>query len=142
MAAVEVCRGFHSGYNADYDTHDVTDEDLDRLCDFIEADVDAGGVLVDYTSSDYFPERWFDLVVVLRTSNDALWPRLEARGYSELKIRENVQAEIMDVVMNEVAESYEHTPIQALASESVEDMHNNVEALVAWIEQWKPSESA
>ena len=54
----------------------------------------------------FFPERWFDLVVVLRTNNEVLYPRLEARGYSERKIQENVECEIMCTVAEEARESY------------------------------------
>jgi len=39
----------------------------------------AGGNIVDFHSCDFFPERWFDLVVVLRTYNEILYPRLEKR---------------------------------------------------------------
>ncbi|TXI93971.1 MAG: hypothetical protein E6Q33_01470 [Neisseriales bacterium] len=46
--------------------------------------------MVEFHSSDFFPLRYFDLVVLLRCSNDRLYPRLEARGYSEKKIVENV----------------------------------------------------
>ena len=35
-----------------------------------------GGVLLEYHTSDLFPERWFDLVVVLRTHTHALYDRL------------------------------------------------------------------
>jgi adenylate kinase len=38
-----------------------------------------GGKIVDFHSCDIFPERWFDLVIVLRTDNGVLYPRLEAR---------------------------------------------------------------
>ncbi len=38
-----------------------------------------GGVIVDFHSCDFFPERWFDLVVVLRVDNSVLYPRLENR---------------------------------------------------------------
>lgn len=38
-----------------------------------------GGNIVDFHSCDFFPERWFDLVVVLLTDNTVLYPRLEAR---------------------------------------------------------------
>ena len=41
-----------------------------------------GGCVLDYTSVDYFPERWFDLVIVLQCDNDVLYPRLEKRGYA------------------------------------------------------------
>jgi len=38
-----------------------------------------GGNVMDFHSCDFFPERWFDLVVVLRTDNSILHPRLENR---------------------------------------------------------------
>ena len=41
-----------------------------------------GGTVVEYHSCDFFPERWFDLVVVLTTDNASLYDRLAARGYS------------------------------------------------------------
>ena len=45
-----------------------------------------------------FPERWFQLIVVLRCSNDVLYPRLQQRGYSDMKINENIEAEIFQVL--------------------------------------------
>jgi len=38
-----------------------------------------GGNVVDYHSCDFFPERWFQLVIVLRTDNGVLFSRLEGR---------------------------------------------------------------
>ena len=66
----------------------------------------AGGVVVDYHGADLFPERWFDLVVVLRTDNDVLYPRLEGRQYAPKKITENVEAEIMQVILDEARDAY------------------------------------
>lgn len=39
-----------------------------------------GGVILDYHTCDIFPERWVDLVVVLRCDHSVLWERLEARS--------------------------------------------------------------
>jgi broad-specificity NMP kinase len=39
----------------------------------------AGGMVVDYHGCDFFPERWFDLVIVLRSDNTTLYSRLENR---------------------------------------------------------------
>lgn len=39
----------------------------------------AGGNIVEYHSCEFFPERWFDIVFVLRTDNTALYDRLTAR---------------------------------------------------------------
>jgi broad-specificity NMP kinase len=38
-----------------------------------------GGVVVDFHSVDFFPERWFQLVLVLRCDNTLLYDRLRAR---------------------------------------------------------------
>lgn len=38
-----------------------------------------GGNVVDYHGCDFFPERWFDGVFVIRTDNTALYDRLSAR---------------------------------------------------------------
>ncbi len=50
-----------------------------QVCDELEDTMKAGGNVVDYHSCDFFPERWFDLVLVLRTNNSILYSRLEAR---------------------------------------------------------------
>ena len=57
-----------------------------------------GGLIVDFHGADLFPERWFDLVLVLRAENSILYPRLQSRCYSEKKLTENMEAEIMQVV--------------------------------------------
>jgi adenylate kinase len=38
-----------------------------------------GGYVVDFHGSEMFPERWFDLVIVLRTDNSILFDRLKKR---------------------------------------------------------------
>ena len=59
--------------DADYDWFD------EQICDELEPMMRDEGAIVDFHSSDFFPERWFDLVVVLRTDNQILYPRLEKR---------------------------------------------------------------
>ena len=41
-----------------------------------------GGNVVDYHGCDFFPERWFHVVVVLRTDNTLLYDRLAKRSAS------------------------------------------------------------
>lgn len=80
--------------------------DEDKVCDELEDTMTAGGNIVDHHSCDFFPERWFDAVVVLQTDNSILFQRLEGRGYSEKKINENIECEIFMVVTEEARESY------------------------------------
>ncbi len=38
-----------------------------------------GGLILDWHTNEVWPERWVDLVVVLRTDHTTLWTRLEKR---------------------------------------------------------------
>ena len=87
---------------------------------------------------DFMPERWIDLCVVLRVNNEVLYPRLQARGYSEKKVQENVRCEIMEVVAEEARESYKPAIYTELASNNADEMENNADLLKAWVDNWKP----
>ncbi|GMF48638.1 unnamed protein product [Phytophthora fragariaefolia] len=95
-----------------------------------------GGKVVDFHTCDFFPERWFDLVIVLRVDNTTLFDRLHKRGYSEKKVAENVECEIMEVVLQEARESYAPEIVQELSSRTVEDMESNIERVLTWVQHW------
>ena len=50
-----------------------------QLLDEMEERMQQGGKIVDYHGCDFFPERWFDLVLVLRCENKCLYDRLASR---------------------------------------------------------------
>ena len=50
-----------------------------QLLDELEPQLGAGGTVVEFHTVDFFPERWFNLVLVLRTNNTVLYDRLVAR---------------------------------------------------------------
>jgi RNA polymerase subunit RPABC4/transcription elongation factor Spt4 len=93
----------HKGWDEEFQCY-VLDED--KVCDALEDVMGEGGNIVDHHTCDFFPERWFDLVVVLQTDNSVLYERLEKRGYTEKKVRENVECEIFMVVAEEAMDSY------------------------------------
>jgi adenylate kinase len=126
----------HSGWDDEFQAW-VLDED--KVCDALEDRMIAGGNVVDHHGCDFFPERWFDLVVVLQADNTLLWERLEKRGYPSNKIQENVQCEIMHVVVEEARDSYTEEIVHVLGSNSLEDMEKNVENICHWVNVWRPS---
>uniref|UniRef100_A0A6P7FP82 Adenylate kinase isoenzyme 6 homolog n=1 Tax=Diabrotica virgifera virgifera TaxID=50390 RepID=A0A6P7FP82_DIAVI len=65
--------------------------DEDKLLDGLEEAMCKGGNIVDYHSCEFFPERWFDVVFVLRAENTVLYDRLITRGYTGKKLEDNVQ---------------------------------------------------
>mmetsp|Transcript_41785 Transcript_41785/g.69795 ORF Transcript_41785/g.69795 Transcript_41785/m.69795 type:complete len:174 (-) Transcript_41785:38-559(-) len=124
----------HDGWDEEFECYTM---DEDKIVDAMEDDMTAGGQIVDYHSCEFFPERWFDLVIVLRCANNVLYDRLQARGYSEKKLQENMECEIMQVVLEEARESYKHEIVHERQSNSVEEMELNVEQMVGWINQQK-----
>ena len=111
---------------------DVPEFDEDMVCDELEPLMSQrGGIILEFHSCDFFPERWFQLIVLLRCNNTQLFDRLQERGYKQNKIDENVECEILETLKDEVYESYEDAKILELQSNEVGDMQVNLEAIAA-----------
>jgi adenylate kinase len=84
-------------------------KDPERGC--LEADMDALANYLARLDSDetlilegHFSHHFADWSIVLRLAPSLLKSRLEARGYSAEKIRENLEAEALDVILVEAVE--------------------------------------
>lgn len=126
--------------NDGYGVVDLNDngDDSDSAADDDDGDLSRGknGIVVDYHSCDFFPERWFDLVLVLRADTDVLFDRLVKRGYSEKKRDENMECEIMQVVLGEAKESYAAEIVYEVPSNTLEDLESNVTRVHDWCTHW------
>lgn len=92
-----------------------------------------------------------DLVITLHTDNTTLYDRYTTRNYSQRKIDENIDCEIMNVIGAESREYYEGvdedgertgeeevtTTVVELVSDTEEDLEGNVERLMRWVEKWQ-----
>ena len=76
-------------------------------------------------------------MVVLRTDSTQLYDRLKARNYSEAKLQENLDSEIMEVLLSEARESYDEQIVVELKSNNNEDLESNIERIETWIAKWK-----
>ncbi|KAJ0481090.1 putative adenylate kinase [Helianthus annuus] len=112
----------------------IINEDL--VCDELEDIMEEGGIIVDYHGCDFFPERWFDRVVVLRTETSVLYDRLSKRGYAGAKLTNNIECEIFQELLEEAKESYKEEIVVAMKSDTVEDMNRNVSEITEWVSSW------
>ncbi|KAI6251080.1 Adenylate kinase isoenzyme 6 HBR1 [Erysiphe necator] len=126
-------RGCHEGYDEKFKSLIV---DEDKLLDSIEDMVKAGGCIIDWHACDLFPKSWIDLVIVLRVNSTLLYDRLKARNYSETKLQENLDVEIMEVLLQEARDSYDEEIVIELTSDSIDDLDSNIERIESWIAQW------
>lgn len=128
-------KNLHDGWDEEFDCH-IINEDL--VCDELEDMMEVGGNIVDYHGCDFFPERWFDSVVVLQTDNSILHDRLTSRGYMGSKLTNNIECEIFQVLLEEAKSSYAEDIVVAVRSDSVEDISRNVTTLTDWVNNWRP----
>ncbi|KAJ4379296.1 factor activating pos9 [Didymella sp. IMI 355093] len=128
--------GFHEGKDEETGSWIV---DEDKLLDYLEERniSEEGGSILDWHACDLFPERWIDLVVVLRCDSTVLYDRLTARGYKDKKLDENMDSEIMQVLLDEAREAYKEEIVVELRSDSADDVEGNLERIEQWVENWK-----
>ena len=110
-----------------------------QLLDYLEEQKisEQGGSILDWHACDLFPERWIDLVIVLRCDSTVLYDRLTARGYKDKKLDENMDSEIMQVLLDEAREAYKEEIVVELRSDGADDVEGNLERIEQWVENWK-----
>jgi adenylate kinase len=128
----------YEGRDLELDTN-ILDEE--KLLDYLEtvfeeAEADSLSCIADFHVCEIFPERWFDLVLVLRTRTDVLYDRLQARRYNDRKRDENMQSEIMQVILEEAKEAYDPEIVYEVPSNNLDEMESNAKRVLDWIRQW------
>lgn len=147
---------FYDSYDEELQTH-VVDEDklLDHIEELIEDGDGEGGWVVDWHVCDIFPERWIDLVVVLRCDDTSVfYERLAARqpsaasdptdgrsaderGYTGKKLEENIDAEIFGTIADEAKEAWpDEGRVVELRSVEPEEIEANAERILEWCRNW------
>lgn len=111
------------------DTHEV---DLDMLNDALEPFRSSDELTILDSHLSHFMDSHG--IIVLRCAPSVLAGRLEARGYGPEKVRENVQAEVLDVILCEATESeipvYEVDCTSCSVSESADAVEQIVKGMV------------
>lgn len=109
----------------------------DKLLDIMEGMMAKGGNIVDYHGCEFFPERWFDGVFVVRANNTVLYDRLAARGYKGKKLEDNMQCEIFETLLEEAQASYKPEIVIELQNDNEELLEKNIHTITHWIGRWK-----
>merc|ERR1719221_1177518 len=108
--------------------------DDEMVCEALEPLLEEGGHIVDFHSSGFFQDDWFDLVIVLRADTSVLYSRLERRHYPEPKIKQNVEAEIFQECLEEAREAFGDSEVEVL--ELKHDTQEELEAAVRQVKEF------
>ena len=139
VSALAASIGAHEAWDDERACH-VLDED--KVLDAMEPKLGAGGCVVEYHACELFPERWFDLVLVLRAGTEILYDRLAARGYAEAKLQENLQCEIMQTILEEARESYAPEIVVELTNETPAALDAAGDRVAQWHAAWLANNGA
>ena len=102
-------RKLSEGYDEERQCETINQEKLvGVLLDMIADGNGHDSYLFDSHLAHYLPNKAVDLCIVTKCDLRELKKRLEERGYSKYKIRENLDAEIFDVCLVEAMEEQEH----------------------------------
>eukprot|EP00484_Ammonia_sp_Unknown_P021676 CAMPEP_0197025592 /NCGR_PEP_ID=MMETSP1384-20130603/5865_1 /TAXON_ID=29189 /ORGANISM="Ammonia sp." /LENGTH=191 /DNA_ID=CAMNT_0042454135 /DNA_START=20 /DNA_END=595 /DNA_ORIENTATION=+ len=124
---------FHEGQDEERDCLIV---DEDKLMDYVEdtfINGSEGGNVFDTHLCGCFDPKWFDLVLVLRCDNTKLYDRLKDRQYSDKKIQENVEAEIMQIIYDEALETFDKNIVIQLQNDTIGQQDDNMDKIKQWL---------
>jgi len=96
-----------SGYDKKRDTTVIDTDKLNKVLIKLineEKKKKTKGFVIDSHLSHYLPKKYADLCIITKCDLKTLKKRLEKRGYSKDKVRENLDAEIFDVCRVEAEE--------------------------------------
>lgn len=88
------------------------------------------GIILDFHSVNFLKKKWFDIVFCLNSETHILFDRLEKRGYSQEKIRENVECEIFKVIRYDAIEIFGDEQIVDLKSNTTYEQRSNIKLIL------------
>uniref|UniRef100_A0A336M8R3 Adenylate kinase isoenzyme 6 homolog n=1 Tax=Culicoides sonorensis TaxID=179676 RepID=A0A336M8R3_CULSO len=124
---------FLDGYNENLDMP-ILDEK--KLISFLSPIVQTGGNIVEYHSAEYFPARWFQLVLVVRCDTNVIFKRLEHKGYSSRKIQQFVEMEIFQLALDEARSRFNRDIVHEVRCENDEDTEKCVNFVQNFLDKW------
>ncbi|CAF3657241.1 unnamed protein product [Rotaria sp. Silwood1] len=129
-------------YLLEYDEEnqcDILDDDAinDYLYNTYFQKLLPSGLIIDYHSAGIIPDNnHIHGIFVLRCNSDKLYERLKNRNYSAKKIEQIIQFENFQVCLHETHEAFDESIVYELINETENDLKNNIEYLLKWIDRW------
>lgn len=103
---------------------------IDKLLDLMKKQ---GLNFIESIHADLFEDHEIDVVFVIRAKTEVLYDRLKKRNYSDAKIENNMQAEIFQVIFDEVKETFDESKVHELQNNNLSDLDHNINCIVKTI---------
>lgn len=86
--------------------------------------------VIEVIHSSTLPKDLVTLVFVCRTNNTILYDRLKDRGYNEKKLKNNVEAEIFQLIADEAKNKFGESIVTELHNNELADLDKNVDIVL------------
>lgn len=86
--------------------------------------------IVECIHADCLPTDQVDWVYVCRTENRKLYDRLKARKYNDVKLSNNLQAEIFQTIYDEALENFGDSKLTELHNNEIRDLEINSATII------------
>lgn len=110
--------------------------DEKKLLKFLEPIMRTGGNIVEYHNIEFFPERWFQLVLVVRCDTNILFKRLEEKGYNSKKIQQYVEMEIFQMALDEAKTAFKRVVVHQVRGEKESDVQECIAIVKDFMKIW------
>lgn len=117
-------------YDSHFDTYIIDDRKVRRFLDKYLEDVPEDYCIIETHTVTTLPKKVIDIAFVLNSRTDILFDRLKSREYSQDKINENMECEIMKVILEEAVERFGANKTHELSSNTLEDIEDNIEVIL------------
>ncbi len=124
--------GLYLGYDHGRDTLIMDEEKFrEKIREIMEREEEEKErfLVMDGHVADLISKDLVDLVVVLKCNPKVLRERLKEKGYFEEKIEENVEAEIMEICLNDALEAFGEEKILVIDT-SINSLEKAVEIVI------------
>ena len=114
--------GFVSKYDEERETWVINEEKLrKKTLNLIEIakNENIEVLIIESHFADIIPEKYVDLIIILRCEPSILSLRLKKRGYKEQKVKENVQSEILGNCVNFFIENEVQKPLYEIDTSKI-----------------------
>jgi adenylate kinase len=78
-------------------------------------------LIIECHSITSLPRNLIDQIILLKASTSVHFDRLTKRGYSNQKIQENIDCEIMQVILEDVINRFPNIPLEVFDNHTQED---------------------
>ncbi|MGB9928317.1 MAG: adenylate kinase family protein [Methanosarcina sp.] len=117
----------HHLYTEVDEKRDAVIADIDLIQKYLEETTNEKDIVI---LESHLAHYLADIVIILRAHPSELEIRLETRNYSQEKIRENIEAEALDVILVEASEWCKKVFEINTTGKSVEEVEQDVEKII------------